>query len=236
MADMVIQELGRVWDEFARAAAHLLPRLLVLLIIAILGWIVAALLRKFVRGVLRLAKFDRLSEKAGASRLLKSNALPSPSELLSQLVFWCTWIGILLLGISALGIAGMDPFIGRFFGFLPRFFAALIILFIGMLAASFFSRAILLAAVNAYSPSPQLVSTTTRVVIIILAISMAFEEIGLAQHTILIAFSIILGALMFGLALAFGIGGSELAKQFLERHFAARHKLPPEKEVELPPL
>jgi len=236
MAEMVLQELSRVWQDLARAFAHLLPRLLVLLIVAVLGWAVAALLRKFLRGVLRLVKFDRLSDKAGASRLLKSSAMPSPSELVSHLVFWCAWIGFLLLGISALGIAGLQPFVARFFVFLPRFFAALVTLFLGLLAASFFSRAILLAAVNANAPSPQLISTTTRVVIMILAVSMAFEEVGLAQHTILIAFSIIVGALMFGLALAFGIGGSELAKQFLERHFATRNKAVQEKEVELPPL
>ena len=235
MADMVVQELRGVWEEFARASAHLLPRLLVLLIIVVLGWAVAALLRKFLRAVLRLAKFDRLSEKAGAARLLQSSAMPRPSELVSQLVFWCVWVGVILLGTNALGIAGMQPLVGRFFLFLPRFFAALVILFFGMLAASFFSRAILLAAVNANSPSPQVVSTATRVVILVLAVSMAFEEIGLAEHTILIAFSIVLGALMFGLALAFGLGGAELARRFLDRHFTSR-KVAAEREVELPPL
>ncbi len=234
MADMIATELGQAWDEFARAFAHLLPRLLAILIIALLGWLIAYLLRTVLRSFLRLVKFDRLSEKAGAAQLLNTAALPSPSELLSQLVFWLTWIGIVLAGVGFLGIPILQQHIGGFFLFLPRFFEALFIAFLGMLAAGFFARAALLAAVNADLPSPQILADAVRVMIVVLTISMAFEVVGLAQKTILIAFSIVFGALMFGLAIAFGVGGQDLARRFLERRFSD-HKINPPKP-DLPPL
>ena len=106
------------------------------------------------------------------------------------------------------------------FLFLPRLFASLLIVFLGMLAASFFARAALLAAVNADLPSPHVLSDAVKVVIVVLSISMAFEELGLAQRTVLIAFTIVFGALMLGLAIAFGLGGRDLARQFLERRFS----------------
>jgi Mechanosensitive ion channel, conserved TM helix len=235
MADMIISELGQAWEEFSRAFAHLLPRLLAILIIAVLGWLVAYLLRAVLRSFLRLVKFDRLSEKAGAAQLLNTAALPSPSELLCQLVFWLTWIGIVLAGIGFLGFPILQQHIGGFFLFLPKFFGALFIAFLGMLAAGFFARAALLAAVNADLPSPQILSDAVRVIIVVLTISMAFEEVGLAQKTVLIAFSIVFGALMFGLAIAFGMGGRDLARQFLERRFSD-HKAQTKKEGDLPPL
>ena len=114
----------------------------------------------------------------------------------------------------------MQQHIADFFLFLPRLFVSLLIVFLGMLAASFFARAALLAAVNSDLPSPQLLSDAVKVVIIVLASSMAFEELGLAQRTVLIAFSIVFGALMLGLAIAFGMGGRDLARQFLERRFS----------------
>lgn len=235
MADMIASELGKAWQEFARAFAHLLPRLLAILIIAVLGWLVAFVLRAVLRSFLRLVKFDRLSEKAGATQLLNTAALPSPSELLCQLVFWLTWIGIVLAGVGFLGIPVLQQHIAGFFLFLPRFFGALFIAFLGMLAAGFFARAALLAAVNANLPSPQILSDAVRVIIVVLTISMAFEQLGLAQKTVLIAFSIVFGALMFGLAIAFGMGGRGLARQFLERRFSDR-KLQPKKDEDLPPL
>jgi Mechanosensitive ion channel, conserved TM helix len=235
MADMIANELGQAWNDFGHALAHLFPRLLAILIIAAVGWLIAYLLKVVLRSVLRLAKFDRLSERAGAAKLLNSAALPTPSELLCQLVFWLAWVGILLAGISFLGIAGLQQHIEGFFLFLPRFFVALFMIFLGMLAADFFARAALLAAVNSNMPSPQLLSAAVKALIVVLAVSMAFEEIGLVQRTILIAFTVVFGALMLGLAIAFGLGGRDLARQFLEKRFSDQRTKKPE-ENDLSPL
>ena len=235
MADMIASELRQAWNEFARAFAHFLPRLLAILIIALLGWLIASILTLVLRSLLRLVKFDRLAERAGAAQLLHKVALPSPSELLCRLVFWLSWIGILLAGISFLGIAGLQAQITAFFLFLPRLFGALLTIFLGMLAAGFFARAALLAAVNADLPSPQVVSDVVKVMIVVLTISMAFEELGLAQKTVLIAFAIVFGSLMLGMAIAFGLGGQNLARQFLERRFSDQRSKT-KKETDLSPL
>jgi len=93
-----------------------------------------------LRSALRLLKFDRLSEDAGAAQLLNKAALPSSTELLSRLVFWVVLLGFVLLGINALGVIALGEDISRFFLFLPRLFVAVLILFFGMFASSFFSR------------------------------------------------------------------------------------------------
>jgi signal transduction histidine kinase len=139
-----------------------------------------------------------------------------------------------LLGVSVLGIVELQEEISRFFIFLPHLFVALCIIFFGLMAASFFSRAALLAGVNANMPSARLLSLSIRTIIIIFVVSMAFEELGLADQTMLVAFGIAFGALMLGLALAFGIGGQDLARQFLERRMV--HKKKEEREDELSPL
>jgi len=154
---------------------------------------------------------------------------------LSRLVFWVAWLGCILLGVSALGILGLQEQISRFFLFLPRLFVALFILFFGLLAASFFSRAALLAAVNANLPSPRLLSISIRAIIMVFVLSMAFEELGIAEQTMLVAFGIAFGAIMLGLAIAFGTGGKELAQRFLERRFVRGNKSE-ENDDELSPL
>jgi hypothetical protein len=234
MREMIMSELTQAYHEFARELAHLLPRLIEMLIIVLLGWVIAYVLKKIVRGIMRLARFEKLSDHAGASQLLNKVALPSSTELLSRLVFWVAWLGFILLGVSVLGILELQEEISRFFIFLPHLFVALCIIFFGLMAASFFSRAALLAGVNANLPSARLLSLSIRTVIIIFVVSMAFEELGLADQTMLVAFGIAFGALMLGLALAFGIGGQDLARQFLERRLV--HKKKEEKEDELSPL
>lgn len=236
MRQMIMNELIQAMHELVRSVAHFLPRLMVMLAIILIGWLVAYILRAALRSILRLVRFDTLSEHAGATELLKRVALPTSTELLSRFVFWVAWLGFVLVGISVLGIAGLQEHISGFFGFLPRLFAALALFFFGMLAASFFSRAVLLAAVNSDLPSPRLISSMVRVLIIILVASMTFEELGLAEHTVLVAFAIIFGSLMLGLSLAFGLGGKDLAKRFLERRLVHGKGREEETEDELSPL
>ena len=159
MWERFVTELTQATQEIVRSIAQFLPRLMVMLIIVLCGWIVAYLLKAIIRSILRLAKFDRLSQDAGASQFLSKAALPSSTELLSRFVFWVAWIGFILIGISVLGIG---------------------------------------------------------------------------EHTTLVAFAIVFGALMLGLALAFGLGGRDLARRYLERRFV--HERHEEKEDELSPL
>jgi small-conductance mechanosensitive channel len=234
MREIIINELTQVFEEMARDIAHYLPRLIVLFIITLIGWVIAYLLKLLTRSLLRLTKFSRLSENAGATQLLHQAALPSSTELVSRFVFWVAWIGFVLIGVSFLGIAGLQGYIAEFFYYLPRLFVGVIILFLGLVAASFFSRAVLLASVNANLRLSRTLSLAIRVIIIVFALSMAFEVLGVAQQTVLIAFSTMFGAAMLGLAIAFGIGGQDLARKFLEKKLEPQNK--EEKEDELSPL
>lgn len=234
MRELIISELAQALHELARDFAHFLPRLIVMLILAFLGWVVAYLAKVVLRSLLRLIKFDKLSETAGASQLLTKADMPSATEVLSRFVFWVAWVGFILLGVSVLGILGLQEYIARFFIFLPRLFVAMFLMFLGLLAASFFSRAALLAAVNSNMPSPRVLSSAVRSIIIVFVLSIVFEELGIAEQTMLVAFGIAFGALMLGLAIAFGIGGRDLGKRFLEEKFVRRKN--EENEDELSPL
>ena len=234
MREMIVNELMQTMHDLARDFAHYLPRLIEVAIIILIGLLLAYILKAIARSILRLTKFAKLSENAGASQLLKQAALPSSTELVTRFVFWVAWIGFILLGVSELGIGALEEHISRFFLFLPRLFTALVILFFGLLAAGFFSRATLLAAVNANSRSPRLLSLSVRLILIIFTVSMVFEELGIAEQTIMMAFGIAFGAVMLGLALAFGLGGKDLAREFLERRLTRERK--EERENELSPL
>jgi hypothetical protein len=220
MKEMILHELSQMWGQLTQGFAHFVPRFIVMLIVIAAGFVIAYLLKVILRAILRISRFERLSENAGTASMLSKAALPSTSELLSGFVFWIAWLGFILLGINALDILGLQDEIGRVFLYLPRILVALLIIFFGLVAASFFSRAALLAAVNHGAPSPRLISNSVRLIIIALAVAMSFEQLGLAEQTIIAAFCILFGAIMFGLAIAFGLAGQDLARRALERWFA----------------
>ncbi len=222
MREIIITELTQALQELARGFAHYLPRMAVMLIIAFVGWIIAYVLKVVVRSILRLTKFSKLSENAGATQLLNQAALAVLHGIVEPVCFLGglgrvhssgrerTWdrrvagIHLAVLSLPASVVRGTGDS------------------FLGSLAASFFSRAALLAAVNANFRSSRLLSVSIRVIISIFALSMMFEVLGVGEETMMIAFGTAFGAVMLGLALAFGIGGKDLAREFLEK--AARRE------------
>jgi small-conductance mechanosensitive channel len=233
MRQTILQGLEQAYTNLVRMITDFLPRFMVMLIIIVIGLLVAFLFKYILRAILRLTKLDRVSEEAGASRILRLAHLPSMSVLLSRTIFWVTWFGFILIGLSVLGVAGLQEQISRLFQFLPEVFVGILILFLGLMTANFLSRTALLAAVNAGYPSPRILSWSIRFVIWILAISMTLEELGVARQTVISAFSIIFGALMLGLAIAFGFGGQDLARKSLEKYLGDSKK---EKDKEPQPL
>jgi hypothetical protein len=232
MSDAVMKDLTQVLGNFHDMATHFLPRLLVMLIIIVIGWGVAALLKIIFRRVLMLVKFNALYENVGATQLFLKADLPPPSEMVGRFVFWVVWVAFIMLGISALGLTPLQEQISKFFSYIPQLFVALLILFFGLLMANFVSRAVLLALVNADVPSARLLSNAARFFILVLTAVMALDQIALAKNVVLTAFAIAFGAVMFGLAIAFGLGGKEVARRILEKQFS-EEKGEKEKEDEI---
>lgn len=230
MGEAIMYSLKDMLHHLASAVEQFLPRVLVMLVIIVVGWLIAMLARAIVRRALVLVKFDALSESAGTAQLLRNAALPTPRDLVASLTFWVVWIVFLLLGINALEVVSLREQIAQLLLFLPQIFVAVLILFVGFLLANFLARAALLAAVNANLPFARLLAGSVRFLVVLLTVSMALEQLALAHRTVLIAFTILFGAVMLALAIAFGIAGQHLAREFLQRSFSPTE---PEKEEEI---
>lgn len=233
MGELIIQRLETNLGTFADMIVDFLPRLLAMLIVVLVGWIIAFAARYIIRRFLALVKFDAFSEKSGITQSLTRVGLPTPGELAARVVFWVIWATFMVLGLNVLDIATLHEEISRFFQFVPHIFVALLILYVGFWAAHFFSRAALLAAVNSNFPLPRLLAGFVQLGIAFLAVTMAFEQLGLAKTAVLIAFSITFGGVMLGLAIAFGMGGRDIAHRVLEKRFPVQEE---DKEKEASPL
>ena len=93
MKDTIVQGLEQAYYNLVHMIAEFLPRFVVMLVIIAVGLLAAYVIRYVLRTLLRLTKLDRVSEDAGASRVLRMADLPSMTELLSRSIFWITWIG-----------------------------------------------------------------------------------------------------------------------------------------------
>jgi Conserved TM helix len=220
-----MQDMFNVLKTFYQDTMQFLPNLLAAIIIIAAGWIVAVLLKAMTGRILKMARFDQLCDRVGCTQLLaKADIQAPPSELTSKGIFWLILVAFLMSGLGALGLDAMTGLVAAFFGYLPRIFAAMLILLAGFLFGNFLARAAVLAAVNAGISGPHLVGGAVRALIGILAFAMALNQLQIASNIVTAAFTIMFGALMLGMALAFGLGGRDAARQMIEERLLSTNK------------
>jgi hypothetical protein len=206
------------FNQFLGKIITFLPNLLAMITILIVGFIVAWIFKYLLLRFLRAIQFDSVSERWGLTRILsKGGLIYSPANLLSRFFYWIMVLITLLLGINALDVAATQNLVTQFFNYLPHLFAAILILVIGYLISIFLGQATLIAAVNAQMESARFLSRCVRWFIIILSLTMALFHLGIAEKVVLAAFTATFGGIVLALSIAFGWGGRDLAKDFLDR-------------------
>jgi len=208
-----LEPLLSFWERLR----EFLPNLLVSLLVVALGLALAILLREGVSRVLRALKFDRLASRMGLSEAVERvGSFRSPSHIAGQLVFWVVVVFALLGGLYELDTAYTRGLVDRFFAYLPNLVVAGFILLIGAIVSRFLARGVLLGAVNAGMRGARLAAGLVRFLVMALAAVAALEHIGIGRATVLIAFGIVFGGVVMALAIAFGLGGRDLARDLLE--------------------
>ena len=220
IADALVQS----WKNFAEAFVLFVPRLVAAAIIFAGGFIVAVLVRRVLRRALAWLQFDRLTLRSGATEMLRAAELPTAEVLIAKILFWIVLLGFTVSAVDTLQFGPFQGLMQEFFRFVPRFLLALLVLSLGLLVSNFLWRATLLASVNAGLPGARLLSGVLRVLVIAIGVVMALEQVGLATSVVLTAFAITFGALMLGLAIAFGLGGRDAAKTLLEEQLRAKRQ------------
>jgi len=194
-----------------------LPVLLGALVILIVGWIIAKAIRGIIDWLLKIVRFDTLADKAGISEVLRKGDLKvTAREVVSGIVYWLIIIMVLVMAVDALGLPKASDVLTSLFAYVPNVIAALLVLVVAMFLASFVSGIVRTAAGNANLPKPQLLAGICRWAIIIFAVTIALEQLGIAPLLVSTTFNIILGGIVLALALAFGLGGKDAAARYIE--------------------
>jgi len=218
MGDVWKEAMADSFNKFLGKVITFLPNLFAMITILIIGFVVAWIVKKLLIHFLKAIKFDKMSEQWGITNALaKGGMVYSPAHLVSRFFYWLIVLVTLILGINALEVAATQNIVAQFFNYLPHLFAAIVILVIGYLIAVFLGQAALIAAVNANVEVARLLSGTVRWFVIVLSLTMALYHLGIAEKVIIAAFTITFGGIVLALAIAFGWGGRELAKDFLEK-------------------
>src|ERR671918_1435757 len=210
MSDTLFQPLQSALSTFL----SYLPQLIGAIVILIIGYIVAKVLQAVVGRVLRAVGFDGWMEKGGIKQFFdRAETNQTPVSILGQLVFWFVFIIALTMAADALGIPQVSVILGQLIAYIPSIIAAGLILFLGPPLANFVSGIVRGATGSG------LLASVAQYAIIVYAVFAALTQLGIAVQLTANTFLILLGAVALGAAIAFGLGGREVAQDILQKAY-----------------
>jgi hypothetical protein len=200
----------RLQASFEQVFGELIPALLGALIIVFAGYLLARVLEKLVERFLRRIRLNNLLERGGVTQAVeRSGSEVNPTRVLANLVFWLVMFAVILIAANALGLQSLANVFSELVSYIPSVIAAIVIILIGIVLGGFVGG-LIAAAVGAMQGGRAL-SRIGRGGVILLAVFMALQELGIATDIVTTAFAILFGAIALALSLAFGLGNRELA-------------------------
>ncbi len=204
-------------QQFLNAIAISLPRILGAILILIIGWIIAKLLKRGLRKLLYLVKFNYLTEKTGIDKFLKEGGAKLNSiGIISTLFYWTLMLIVLIATLNSLNLTVASTLFNEIMMYLPNIIVAIVILIIGIYLARMVSQITKTSLKGMKEKTSALISQIAFIAIIILTIFVTLGQLNIATEIVTSAFSIIFGAICLALALAFGLGGREKAAEILD--------------------
>ena len=204
------------------------PDVLQLIIIVVLGFIIAWVFKLIARYVLKAVRFDVFAYRTGMTTVLnKASVDRSASEVIGIVTYWCAVFLFFIIALGTLDVYAVDNLVVSIFTYIPRFVIAVFVFLLGYFLSRFLRRAILIGLVNAQVRSAKLISSLFQMLIIILFSAMAIEQLGIARGIVVATFAISFGGVVLASAVAFGLGGKDIAWEILERRF----KVPKEEKT-----
>lgn len=195
------------------AVTTFVPKLVAGIIIFLIGIIIASLLKQVILEVLKALKVEALLRKYGVPEAKEEYTW---SNILAEIVRWFVILLFLIPTADVWGLPQVVTVLNTFLLYLPNVFVAAIIGLVGLAFAKL-SHDIALASVKGVSPDiAKTIASVTRWAVNIFIALAVLNQLGVASDLIRILFTGFVAMVAIAGGIAFGLGGQESAKDFLE--------------------
>ena len=199
----------RLQDSFDQIYRYI-PALFGALVILFAGYLLARLLEKATDRLMRRVKLNQLLERGGVMQaVLRSGSHVNPTRVAATLVFWFVMFAVMLVAANALGLQSLANVFSELVSYIPSVIAAIVIMIVGIVLGGFVGG-LIMASAGGLHGGPTL-ARIGKGGVIMLAVFMALQELGIASDIVTTAFAILFGAVALAVALAFGLGNTKLA-------------------------
>lgn len=221
------ETLAQLWE--------FVPALLGAAVVLFAGYLLAKLVQKGAARLLRRIHLNDVLRKGGVMQAVdRTGTHFNPTRVVANLLFWLVMFTVMLIAANALGLDSLAQVFSELVSYIPSVIAAIVIVILGIVLGDFV-EGLIMASTSTLQGGPTL-ARAGKGGVILLAVFMSLQELGVGTEIVTTAFAIIFGAIALALALSFGLGNRELAgevtRKWYEKYKAERDAIDREVKIE----
>lgn len=220
-----VESLGHKAADLAGQVAENLPGLLGALLLLLAGWLFARLARgaawrfgdRLNRSLDRLLRTDR------TARLRVSPAL---MRLAGNVAFWVIVLFFVTLAAELAGFKSVTAWLSGIVAFLPTLFFGVLIILAGYLIGLLVRDLLADALASANIAQRELIARLAQAATFLTAIVLGIHQVGIDVTFITTIIGVVLGTVLLGFSIAFGLGAQGLVANLIGLRYVKRYLEP----------
>ncbi len=212
---MNIDVSGQVSNAFGKIISWI-PEIIGVILILIIGYIIAKAIESLVEAILHRTNINKRMFESRAGHYVKK-ITNNPAKTIGAIVYWLVWLLVLTIAIPILNIPVLNQIIFGFYSYLPNIIAAILIFLVATAIAA--GSGVLVKDLMGDTTTGRVVGTILPSLIMTIAVFMILVQLKIATPIVIITYAALIGALSLGFALAFGLGGREVAGEILSEAY-----------------
>ncbi len=211
----MLEELNQLALGFKEGLAYLLPKIILSLLVLGLGYLLAYSIRFLVRKMI-------MALGRPLSRRFNNIELEQPSTFIGTAFFWLILLATFLLITDILGLTVITSGIEGIIRYTPNILAAILILIAANILAKIVAQAMSSVGSRMGLTYGDTLGKIVRMLIMLTAIIIVVDQIGIEVTFLINLINIILAALLFSAALAFGLGAKVSFSNILAAYYVRK--------------
>jgi hypothetical protein len=199
------------------AILRMLPGVAAALLLLLAGMVAARLVRTAIEKFLAFSQVDHYTEKMKFNEVLSRLGLErSPAFVVGFMVYWLIILVFVVSAANAMQLTVVVQFLEQVVVFMPKLIGAVLVAAGGLLLANFLGEIVRNAATANKIHEAMVFSKVVRFTVLVFASILALEQVGINATMIASSVQIILATIGLGLAIAFGLGGRDVAADIIK--------------------
>lgn len=225
MQEAIFNPLQTAWLSVAEQLGALLPKVVGFIIIVIIGWLLSKLFAFIIKKFLLIVRLNVVSEKAGIEGFLKKGGIKkSPVDIFSLVTYWFFMLITFVVAFNAVGLTVVSDLLNKILLYIPNIFVALVVILVGFYIAKLVAASVKVFAGNLGIARPDVAAKAANYMVLFFVFVIVLAQLGISEGIMMSAFSIALGAIGLGAAIAIGLGSKDIVADWWQKFRLKKEK------------